>query len=312
MQFVLDVTQCAESFDRVVLTVGSFDGIHLGHRAILDRVQAEARARGGSSAMMALHPHPRHVFSPENAPNVLTSLRQKRAVLESLGLDIFFVLPFDKTVAATEPEDFVDRYLLSACQASHIVVGHDFAFGKHARGNFQFLCDLSESRGFTVEEVPPLILHGERVSSTLIRECILQGELDKAEFFLGRKYALEGTVATGRGMGRKLGYPTANVKPGNKAVPANGVYAAEALVGGTRHVAAVNVGIAPTIRHEDVTVEAFLLDFDGDLVGETIEIVFHQRLRPEKKYDGLDSLIKAIDEDVAQIRAYFATGAGTG
>ncbi|MBI1321397.1 MAG: bifunctional riboflavin kinase/FAD synthetase [Candidatus Hydrogenedens sp.] len=305
MQYIPDATQCRDPLPSLVLTIGSFDGVHLGHRAIMARVQERARELGGTAGLMTLHPHPRQVFSPDNAPNVLTSLAQKRALLEAQGMDAFFVLPFNDTVAAFEAERFLEEIILGQCGARHLIVGHDFAFGRGARGNFDFLVEAAPRLGFEVEEVPPVILHGERVSSTLIRECILQGELDKAELFLGRKYAMEGEVVKGRGMGRQLGYPTANIKPWNKAVPANGVYAAEAIVDRHRFVAAVNVGIAPTIRHEDITVEAFLLDFEGDLVRKEIEIVFHQRLRPEKKFDSLDALIAAIDDDVAQIRAYF-------
>jgi riboflavin kinase/FMN adenylyltransferase len=312
MQYIPDATQCGTRFPGLVLTIGSFDGVHLGHRAITARVRERAREIGGTAGLMTLHPHPRQVFSPDNAPNVLTSLDQKRRLLESDGMDAFFVLPFSEAIASYDAERFLEEIILGQCGARHLVVGHDFAFGKGARGDFPFLRDAAARLGFEAEEVPPLILHGERVSSTLVRECILQGELDKAEVFLGRKYALSGEVAKGRGMGRQLGFPTANIKPRNKAVPANGVYAAEAVVDGHHFVAAVNVGIAPTIRHEDITVEAFLLDFGGNLVGREIEIIFHKRLRPEKKYDGLDALIAAIGEDVAQIRAYFEeTGLST-
>jgi riboflavin kinase/FMN adenylyltransferase len=185
------------------------------------------------------------------------------------------------------------------------IVGHDFAFGKDARGNFEYLEQVAPQYGLEVRQVPPVIIQGERVSSTLIRERVLQGELENVELFLGRKYSIVGTVTTGRGMGSKLGFPTANVEPHNSAVPAHGVYVAEALLDGQRYRAAVNIGIAPTIRHEDIMIEAHLLDFSGDIVGKRIEIVFHKRLRPEKKYATLDELIAAIAEDVAEVRSFF-------
>lgn len=306
MRVVDDVRQFNEVLPGVVLTIGSFDGVHLGHRRIIDGVVAQARTIGGTAALMTLRPHPRQHFSPATAPNILTSDRKKESLLADAGIDVLFVLPFNAEVAALEPEDFVSEIVVQRCRAQRLIVGHDFNFGRRARGNFEFLQEKAPVHGFTVEQAPALVLEGERVSSTLVRELILQGELERAQRFLGRRYSVVGEVITGRQMGRKLGYPTANIKPLNNAVPANGIYIAEALVEGQRHMAAVNIGIAPTIRHEDVMIEAHLLDFSGELVGKTLEIVFHKRLRPEKHFDSLDTLIEAIDADVAETRRYFA------
>ncbi|MBI3192584.1 MAG: bifunctional riboflavin kinase/FMN adenylyltransferase, partial [Pedosphaera parvula] len=180
-----------------------------------------------------------------------------------------------------------------------------FAFGKDAAGNHTYLEAMAPRLGFAIEQVPPLVVEGERVSSTLIREYILQGDLDHVERFLGRKYSIVGEVKRGRGMGAKLGYPTANIEPGNYAVPVHGVYIAEALLDGNRYQAAVNIGIAPTIRHEDIMVEAFLLGFNEDIVGKQLEVIFHRRLRPELKFNSLPDLIAAIGRDVEAVRAYF-------
>lgn len=305
MRLIADVMECRECFQDVVLTIGSFDGVHLGHRMVLDRVVAKARATGGTPAMMTLDPHPRFVFAPHNAPNLLTTLDTKARLAEAAGIKLFFVLRFDPSIAAMPREQFLEDIILARCGARHLVVGHDFAFGKGAAGNYAYLRESAPSHALTVEEAAPLILEGERVSSTLIRELILQGELDRAETFLGRKYSIVGEVTRGRGMGKKLGYPTANIKPHNNAVPANGIYAAQARIDSQLHVAAVNVGIAPTLQHDDVTIEAFVLDYSGDLVGKQVEIVFHRRLRPEKKFDTLEALTAAIGEDVDAVRNHF-------
>ena len=291
----------------VALTIGSFDGVHLGHQSLLTRLGAEARRCGLGSAVMTLRPHPRQFFNPDNAPNILTSDAQKARLLEGLGVDTLFFLPFDATVANLDREVFLRDIVAGLCRAKRLVVGHDFRFGRGAAGTFEYLAETAPRFGVEVCQIEPLFAGGECVSSTIIRERILQGEVETVEAFLGRRYAIEGEVVRGRGIGRQLGFPTANVAPHNSAIPAHGVYAAEAVVDGTRWMAAVNIGIAPTVRQETVTVEAFLLDYSGDLVGKVIEVVFHRRMRPEKKYPSLDALIAAIAEDVAQVRAYFST-----
>ena len=306
MRIIDDVRQCEEHFPHVVLTIGSFDGVHLGHRRIIDAVVRDARAVGGTAALMTLRPHPRQFFSPASAPNILTSDRKKEELLAAAGIDVLYILPFNAAVAGLDRAAFLADIVAGRCGAKKLVVGHDFNFGKGAKGNFEYLQEAAPLHGIEVEQAEALILDGERVSSTLVRELILQGDLERAERFLGRKYAIVGEVIKGRQMGRTLGYPTANIKPHNNAVPANGIYVAEAFFEGQRHLAAVNIGIAPTISHEDTVVEAYLLDFNSDLYGKELEIVLHKRLRPEKKFHSLETLIAAIDADVADTRKYFA------
>ncbi|MFP4501001.1 MAG: bifunctional riboflavin kinase/FAD synthetase [Candidatus Hydrogenedentota bacterium] len=307
MRVIEDVRNCDAVFENLVLTIGSFDGVHCGHVAILDSVVERARAINGTPALMTLHPHPRQLFNPGGAPNILTPLPEKQALVAERGIEVFYILPFMPEVAALDPNAFLERIIVERCHTHTLIVGHDFAFGKGAKGDYEFLKDAAPAYGIVVERVPALYIQGERVGSTVIRERIIQGELDKVEVLLGRKYAIVGEVVRGRGIGgRKLGYPTANIKPHNSAVPAHGVYVAEVLVDGARRQAAVNIGIAPTILQEDVTIEAFILDFDENIVGRDIQIIFHRRVRPEKKYDSLDELIRAIEQDVAAVRAYFA------
>ncbi|MBP8129155.1 MAG: bifunctional riboflavin kinase/FAD synthetase [Candidatus Hydrogenedentes bacterium] len=307
MRVIEDVRETQETFPNLVLTIGSFDGVHLGHQRIVSELRRTARAIKGTAALMTLQPHPRQFFSPESAPNILTPLKKKAALLEALGLDVFYVLPFNAETAGLTPETFLREIIAKKCQARVLVVGHDFAFGRGARGDFDFLQAAAPQYGIEVRQVPALIVQGERVGSTAIRERILQGELEKAEELLGRKYSILGNVVRGRGVGgAHLGFPTANVKPHNNAVPAHGVYVAEVVVDGLSHPSAVNIGIAPTIRQDDVTIEAYILDFHQDIADREIEVVFHNRLRPEKKFDSLGSLIKAIGEDVQAVRRYFA------
>lgn len=305
MNVIEDVRTVDRAFPHVVLTIGSFDGVHLGHRRILDDVVSAARASLGTAALLTMRPHPREFFDPDHAPNLLTSEAKKLELLRDAGLDVMFVLPFNGEVASMEPLEFVERIVCERCRARELVVGHDFCFGRQAQGDYELLAEVGPRYGFTVRQAPPLLVDGERVSSTLIRERILQGDLDKTERFLGRKYSIRGEIVGGRGIGRKLGFPTANIKPHHSAVPAQGVYVAEALMDGERYAAAVNIGIAPTIRQEDLTIEAFLLDFAKDILGYEIELVFHRRLRPEKKFPSYDALIEQIAKDVAVVRDYF-------
>jgi riboflavin kinase/FMN adenylyltransferase len=215
-------------------------------------------------------------------------------------------LRFNADVAALEPEDFVREIIVERCRAKAVVVGHDFRFGKNARGDFALLAAVAPQYGFDIEQVPALLMDGERVSSTLIRERLLLGDLVKAEAFLGRPYSLVGKVVPGRHVGTTLGFPTANIKPHHSAIPAQGVYVCEVKLGDKRYPAAVNIGVAPTIRNEDLTIEAFLLDFSGDIEDMDIEIIFRKRLRSEIKFSTVQDLIAQIHRDVEATRDFFA------
>lgn len=302
MQSIKDVRSATERFDAVALTIGCFDGVHLGHQAIIRALREEARIIGAIPAAMVIEPNPRLFFAPGHSPNILTDLPYKSRLLEALGVEVLYVLPFDRETAAMSAEAFVDDILVGRCGARAVVVGHDFAFGHRARGNYEYLKTAASRHGFRVRQVEPLIVEGERVSSTLIRERVVQGEVEDIELYLGRKYTLCGTVVPGRGIGRTLGFPTANLDIGQCCLPAHGVYATEAEVDGKCYKAAVNIGIAPTIRGTQNIVEAYLLDFDGDLAGKSLDIVFYKRLRSEKKFASREELVAAIARDVEAVR----------
>ena len=307
MRVVDNVLLSEESFPHVVLTVGSFDGVHLGHQRILAELVRQARHVNGTAAVMTLLPHPREFFSTERAPNLLTSHTKKLELFKSLGVDIVFVLPFNAETSILDRDRFVCEIVKKRCHAEFLVVGHDFCFGKDAQGDFEYLNSRGHELGFTVSQVPPLFVDGERVSSTLVRERLLEGDLDGVEAFLGRRYTIVGEVLHGRGIGMTLGFPTANIKPYHSAIPAQGVYAAEVLLDGQWFIAAVNIGVAPTIRNEDLVIEAFLLGFSGNIRGRDIEIAFHKRLRAERKFASREDLMKAIQADVNAVSTYFET-----
>ncbi|GMW03077.1 MAG: riboflavin biosynthesis protein [Candidatus Hydrogenedentota bacterium] len=295
-----------------VLTIGSFDGVHLGHRRILDEVKRHAEERNLTSAVITFKPHPRQFFSPGHAPNLLTCDTKKQALLCEAGMDAVLILPFDAEVAAMEPEEFVRRVLVERCNAKAVVVGHDFRFGNKARGDFELLAELAERQAIEVAQAPALLIDGERVSSTFIREQLMLGDLETVLRFLGRPYSVTGIVNSGQQIGSTLGFPTANIRPYHSAMPGIGVYVAEARWRDQRFPAAVNIGVAPTIRNRDLTMEAFILDFSHDLVGETLEVVFLKRLRDEQRFPSVQHLIAQIQQDVTAVRAYFAAQKDSG
>lgn len=304
MKIIRDVRKAPPYFERLVLTIGCFDGVHLGHQAIIQAVIEEAKRIHGIPGVMTLEPNPRLYFSPAHAPNLLTDLPTRCKLLQSLGVEVLFILPFDKATATMTAKEFVDVIIVERCRAQIIVVGHDFSFGQSAAGSYEFLAALAPRYGFHVRQVPPLIIGGQRVSSTLIRERVLQGEVEDMDIYLGRKFSLCGKVVPGSGIGKVLGFPTANVDVGTCIVPAHGVYAAEAILDETRWKAAVNIGIAPTIRAATPLIEAHLLDFEGNLVNRSMELIFYRRLRPEKKFASREELITAIRHDVETVRKF--------
>lgn len=306
MQIIENVHTTDKVFPNVVLTVGSFDGVHQGHRRIIQQLVERARELNGTPALLTMRPHPREFFSPDNLPNLLTSYDKKMALLDEAGIEVVFVMPFNAKTAVIDPYTFVEEILHTRCHARSLIVGHDCRFGKEAQGNFTLLESLAPQFGFEVREIAPVLIDGERVSSTLIRERILVGDLPAAETLLGRPYSISGKVAPGRGIGKTIGFPTANIHPYHTAIPAQGVYIAESIVAGKRYPSAVNIGIAPTIRNEDFTIESHILDFSDDIHGAEIEVLFHKRLRQEQKFPDKEALIHQIERDVDEVRSFFA------
>ncbi len=287
----------------VVLTIGNFDGVHLGHAALLSRVQSEAAQRGAQSALLTFDPHPRCVLDPAHCPQSLTTVAEKTDVLAEHGLDRLVVLPFNREVSTWGAEQFCDM-LGEAFDLRALVVGHDFALGHKRQGDIAFLRAYGERHGFSVEVVEPVLVGEEVVSSSRIRAMLAEGDVRSAAALLGRQHFMDAVVEHGEEVGRHLGFPTANLSiAGGKCLPAPGVYAMWVRVDGAWQAAATNVGYRPTFGGDRLTVEAFLLDFSGDLYGREVRAAFVERLREERAYATAGELVVQIDKDVEQVGA---------
>jgi riboflavin kinase/FMN adenylyltransferase len=288
-----------------VVTVGFFDGVHLGHQSVFARLVEEATRRGVRSVAVTFDRHPREVLAPGTEPRLLTTVERKAALIEACGIDELVVLSFDRDFSLISAEDFVADVLVAALHAAFAAMGANFTFGFKARGTMQTLPGLAEPFGVACESVPLVDLRGRTVSSTSIREALVAGDLAWPEAALGRRFVLDGEVVTGHGRGRGLGYPTANLRTWPRLLlPGQGIYAGVAELHGRRYRTALDVGTNPTFGVEPLHVEAFLLDFDGpDLPGEPLAIEFWARLRDEVKYASVDDLVAAIEADVARARA---------
>ena len=291
-----------------VVTVGFFDGVHLGHQAVARRAVAAARERGIAAVAVTFDRHPRETLAPDRAPRLLTTLDRKAALLEDLGVDALVVLAFTPTFSRRPPEDFVDSIVRDGLRARHVVVGENFTFGHRAAGTVATLRDRGALAGFSVEAVGFVDVAGRPVSSSSIRESLERGELSWPARALGRRFVVDGEVIAGAGRGRGLGYPTANLRTdARQLLPASGIYAGVAEIRDARYPAAISVGTNPTFGREPLHVEAFLLDYDGgELSGRPIAIEFWSRLRDEIAFDGPEALSSAIADDVDRTREVVA------
>lgn len=295
------------------VTAGNFDGVHLGHQALVAAAVARARETGGLAVVLTFDPHPARVLAPDLAPSALMTPAQKAEILAGLGVDRLAVLPFDGRVARMEPRAFVREVVSGALGARHLVVGESFRFGRGRAGDVELLRTLGESLGFTLEALPPVMERGRPVSSSRVRDELARGEVQAARRLLGRPSFLDGVVVRGDGRGRTIGVPTANLEPDNELLPARGVYAARCRVpSGLAHAAVVNIGERPTFGGGRVVVEAHLLDFEGDLYGARIRLEFHERLRGEQRFAGQEALVARILQDVAEARALLPGPGGEG
>jgi riboflavin kinase/FMN adenylyltransferase len=293
------------------VTVGNFDGVHRGHQALVAAVVARARRSSGTAVVLTFDPHPARVLARDRAPAALTTPDQKHELLAALGVEVLVLLPFTTELAALAPEEFVDRVLVRALQARHVAVGEGFRFGRGRSGDGALLARLGVELGFTFEALPP-VLDGERpVSSSRVRDALAAGDVTSAERLLGRTYFVDARVVRGDGRGRTIGVPTANLESANEILPARGVYAGRLrLPEGSWHPAVVNRGLRPTFGGETETLEAHLLDFDGELYGAEVRLSFVARLREERRFPGQQALVSQIAEDVRQARALVSTTGG--
>ena len=291
-------------------TIGSFDGIHRGHQALLKALIAGARAAGAASVLVTFEPHPRCVIDPDHCPPNLTTLEEKTWLLDQLGLDHIVVIPFTPQIAALSAAAFMER-LLRGMELRRMVVGQNHRFGHGQRGDPAFLRRLGARHGFSLDVAPTLLRGREPVSSSRIRRLVLLGQVRAAAQLLGRDYFIRSTVEHGAKRGRQLGFPTANLQIApNKLLPANGIYVARVDLEGATYAGALSVGFRPTFGGNSVTVEVFILDFDADIYGRLLTAWFVQRLRGEKRFASVPALQQQMARDVENARRILAVPSG--
>ncbi|CBL43906.1 Riboflavin kinase / FAD synthetase [gamma proteobacterium HdN1] len=290
-----------------VATVGNFDGVHLGHAAIIQQLKEHGARLGVPSCVMVFEPQPREFFAPQTAPARLTTLREKAEILAEMGVDQLLCVRFDRKFCALSAAEFCERVLVGGLGVQHLVVGDDFRFGHDRVGDFHFLEQAGATFGFGVEATRTFALEGERVSSTRIREALAAGDFAAAQHLLGRPFGFSGRVAHGDKLGRTLGVPTANLWPNRLKSPLHGVYAVWADLGdGARRPAVASIGARPTVGGTRWRLETHLLDFQGDLYGRRMRVEFITRIRDEKKFSGLEELKANIDNDIQIAREIFS------
>jgi riboflavin kinase / FMN adenylyltransferase len=289
------------------LAIGVFDGVHLGHQAVISTSAEHARSGDGTAVVVTFDPHPEKVLRPDAAPHLLTATQHKIALIRNLGVAHLLIVNFDKQFSATEPEDFVRELVEHSKPLREICVGHEWSFGRNRRGNLDLLKSLGAKLNFQVIGIRPVKVNGTVVSSTAIRRAVETGDFGKAAEMLGREYTILGTVTHGDNLGKKIGFPTANLSAHSEQFPPNGVYVADAQIDGQLYPGVVNLGVRPTISSgkSERVLEIHLLDFNRDIYGRDVELRFFRRLREEKKFETVDALVQQIRLDIQQARQLF-------
>lgn len=291
------------------VTIGNFDGLHLGHQAMLARLQDVAKARSLPSCVLSFEPHPREFFAPEQAPARLSSLREKAEHLQRLGIDRFHVFRFDRAFASLTAETFIEQVLGTTLDARYVLVGDDFRYGARRTGDFALLKQAGERLGFDAEFLPTVAVAGERSSSTAVRQALAAGELEHAARLLGRPYGISGRVVHGDKLGRDIGFPTANIQLKHNRPPLMGIFAVELHgLDGAPLPGVASLGRRPTVKGADAVpvLEVHLFDFKADIYGRRVRVDFLHKLRDEEKYPDLDSLVAQIRRDVENARQFLA------
>lgn len=299
-------TDNAEITRPTVVTLGVFDGLHLGHQFIMQTVLERARTVGAVPTVITFEPHPRAVLHPESAPPLLQTFDQKIEALGVLGIEQTIVIRFDRDFAQIRAEDFLRDVIADRLHAKEVYLGRGFAFGHDREGNIDLLRTVSQSLGFFADEVAEVRLRGRRVSSSRIRELLQQGQVNVARRMLGRPYGVEGRVVRGAERGVTLGFPTANLHPQNRVIPRDGVYVTATLIDGQWRRSVTNIGTRPTFGADnESSVETFVMNWSGDLYGDVVRVRFLHRLRAERKFNSIDELKCQIERDVARAGHYF-------
>jgi riboflavin kinase/FMN adenylyltransferase len=285
-----------------VVTIGNFDGVHLGHREIFRRVRESARETGGVSVVITFVPHPLKLLPSRKNLRLITTYAEKEALIGASGIDVLVIIPFTEEFAGISAADFVTQVLIGKIGMRRMVIGYDYAFGRNREGNVPLLRRLGDQLGFEVEVLEPIGAHGIVYSSSKIRTMIGEGRVKEVVALLGRHFFLDGTIVHGHHRGKELGFPTANLATGNELIPMQGVYAVKVDIGGRLHDGACNIGSNPTFGDEGSAIEVFVFDFEGDLYGSDLRIYFIERIRDERKFPDRTALQEAIRADVDRCR----------
>jgi len=292
------------------VTIGNFDGVHIGHQVLIKKVVEEAGIRQCQSVVVTMHPLPQQYFAGKSSVELLTSFKSKARLIASMGVDVLCVLNFNQLLSQMSAKEFFDKLLIGGLGAQYILVGDDFKFGKNRQGDFAKLQKWSHQLGLTAENINSIQKNDTRVSSTCIRALLKSGDFIQASKMLGRTFGLIGRVAHGRKQGRKLGYPTINIELKQGGFPLHGVYVTHILVGGIVYQSVTSVGMNPTVGGNAKRVEVHVLDFDQDVYGQTVEVLFYKKLRNEVEFDSLNELVSAIEQDIADGLNFFASYKG--
>ncbi len=304
MKLIRRFTSCDTLAQGSVVTIGNYDGVHLGHAALLNQVKAQSTRLELPACVMSFEPMPREFFDPAGSPGRLCTWRERFELLRDLGMDVLYLTPFSRAIASLTPEAFVQEILVNRLHVKLLYVGDDFRFGKGRSGGIRELRDMGQRFGYDVAQLPSECLDGDRVSSSLIRTALLAGDLDTAARFLGRPYSMSGRVISGQRLGRTLGYPTANIHPRRHSLPMSGIFAVRAsgaaLEGRMPGVA--NLGFRPTVGGGEALLEVHVFDFDGDLYGQRLQVDFVAKLRDEEHFASLDEMVVQMHADSARAR----------
>ncbi len=281
-----------------VLTLGNFDGIHIGHQKILRKVRERARSLGCPSAVYTFEPHPLKVVAPHKSPPLILDLEDKKELIESFGIEFMILARFTKEFASKHPREFVEEELVKRLSVREIWVGPNYAFGRNKLGTVEYLKGLGQEFGFTVNVISPCTKRGMVVSSSLVRSLIKEGRMKVVGTLLGRPYSIKGYVIKGRDIGKAIGFPTANLKVLSDIIPPRGVYAGYTVIDSTPLPSVVNIGTAPTFGGRRETVEVHVLGFRDDIYGRKIRVMFERRLRDERRFENREELVRAIRKDI--------------
>jgi riboflavin kinase/FMN adenylyltransferase len=305
MQVVRDLLELREPLQKSAVTIGNFDGIHLGHRELLGRVVNSARELDATSVVVTFDPHPAQILAPERAPKTLTPFALKARLIEQEGIELLAVLRFNRELSMLSPAEFIRCILVEKLRAAIVHVGSNFRFGHQREGDTSLLAELGRKSGFQVETLPMIKVRGQQVSSSQVRHSLSEGHVEIAGRMLGRPYTVSGAIVTGEGIGHKKTVPTLNLGPTEQQLPKSGVYITRTRVAGAVHDSVTNVGHKPTFGQHRLTVETFLLNFRGEVQAEEMEIDFLHRLRDEIKFPDAEALKQQIQQDVKRSLKFF-------